>query len=56
MKKLLDCVNVTFLGLWKDPDGFFGTIPLFELTDPAPEEWNALGHSVAREGQEVAEG
>lgn len=49
MKNLLDCANVTFVGLWEDPDGVYGTIPMFELSDLMPEEWNALGRSEDRE-------
>ena len=41
MNELLKCKNVTFVGLWEDPEGIFGTLPVFELNEPSPEEWNA---------------
>ena len=41
LKELLKCKNVKPLGLWKDPEGKYPPIPVFELTDPTADEWNA---------------
>ena len=40
MKELLNCKNVKFLGMWTDPDGVYGRIPIFEIDEPSREEWN----------------
>ena len=52
MKTLLDCANVTFVGLWKDTDGVYGTMPLYEISDQTPEEWAALGRRTDGEKEE----
>lgn len=40
MERLLSCKNVSFLGLWEDPEGVYPTMPLFELREDSVEEWN----------------
>lgn len=40
MERLLRCKNVSFLGLWEDPEGVYPPMPLFELREDSVEEWN----------------
>lgn len=40
MKELLNCKNVKILGMWKDPEGKFSPMPLFEINEDSAEEWN----------------
>lgn len=40
MRELLNCKNVKFLGMWTDPDGVYGRIPIFEIDEPSREVWN----------------
>lgn len=40
MQDLLKCKNVKFLGMWTDPDGTYGRIPIFEIDEPSCEDWN----------------
>ena len=35
------CKNIRFVGEWTDPDGRYPAMPLFEMADETPEEWNA---------------
>lgn len=37
---LLNCKNIKVLGVYKDPDGAYPDMPLFELSEETPEEWN----------------
>ena len=40
MDELLLCKNVQFLGMWTDPYGEYGTIPMLEIEELTCAEWN----------------
>ena len=48
MKELVKCKNVRLLGMWTDPEGVYGSIPIFELDELPCEEWNKLARKKAQ--------
>ena len=42
MQQLLSCKNVSLIGVWSDPKGVYGKIPVFEINEPTAEEWNEM--------------
>ena len=56
MEELLKCKNVKLLGMWTDPKGVYGKIPIFEINEPSAEEWNAKARRQFRERYEKEHG
>lgn len=40
MAELAACSNIRYIGIWKDPEGTFPAMPLFEMSDEPAEVWN----------------